>query len=43
MVGDSQQRPDRNRRVSEARARRRAAPNVILTSSLSKSYPDARR
>ena len=28
---------DRNRRASEALARRRAAPNVILTSSLSKS------
>jgi hypothetical protein len=37
MVGNSRRRPDRNRRTPEARPRRRAAPNVILTSSLSKS------
>src|SRR5262249_58327104 len=30
MVGDSQQRPDRNRRAPEARARGRSAPNIIL-------------
>ena len=30
MVGDSQRRPDRNRRAPEARARGRSAPNIIL-------------
>src|SRR5271169_3989250 len=34
MVGDSRWRPDRNRRAPKALARRRAAPNVILISSL---------
>src|SRR5262245_23098436 len=30
MVGDSQRRPDRNRRAPEARGRGRSAPNIIL-------------
>jgi hypothetical protein len=38
-VENSRRRPDRNHRTSEARARRRAAPNVILTSSLSNPTP----